>query len=446
MTGHILIVGGGLAGLSAARRLQAQGFATTVLEAAETVGGRTYSESSGDAWINLGAQYVGGAEVPAARLARDLGTGLIPLTESRIAALFGDRFIEAQGILGLALRMPFSIRGRLSLIATAMRLEWLRRRLGGSHARKLRHELDAQDFGTVLGNVHPEVSSLYRSVIVRMTGGEPADVSAFLGLLWTPGVVRARLPELQGSEQIFAVDGGTSQLAKDAAAALKGPVHLGCRINAIEESTDRITLHDDQGRTWEGDAVVLATPAAEAARIGESLPDDVRKRLKGVTYCSFVVAALSHEGRPPPPWDRHFAVQVIGSPFHVMSNLAWPLQARAVPPARSHYVAIAGGKFARELLEQDDRVVSEAAMAVLWRICPQLRGTQIRTTIRRWPVGIPYWTPGRIAEGRLPHAFARVALAGDYLDFPNMQGAIRSGERAADAILEHFRSQSTTRR
>ena len=55
----VVVVGAGLAGLSAARALVAGGASVAVLEARDRVGGRTLSRDVGKAVFDLGGQYIG---------------------------------------------------------------------------------------------------------------------------------------------------------------------------------------------------------------------------------------------------------------------------------------------------------------------------------------------------------------------------------------------------
>jgi monoamine oxidase len=58
----VIVIGAGLAGLSAARHLRAQGASVIVLEARDRAGGRVHSQRlGGGQMIDLGAQFIGNA-------------------------------------------------------------------------------------------------------------------------------------------------------------------------------------------------------------------------------------------------------------------------------------------------------------------------------------------------------------------------------------------------
>ena len=60
-TEHIIVVGAGMAGLTAAKKLHDAGFNVTVLEARDRVGGRMWtSHKWEDAPIDLGASWIHG--------------------------------------------------------------------------------------------------------------------------------------------------------------------------------------------------------------------------------------------------------------------------------------------------------------------------------------------------------------------------------------------------
>src|SRR3954454_14310975 len=75
----VVVVGAGLAGLTAARDVQSQGASVTILEARDRVGGRLLNEEIGDGKIvEVGGQWVGPTQDRIAALARELGVDTFP--------------------------------------------------------------------------------------------------------------------------------------------------------------------------------------------------------------------------------------------------------------------------------------------------------------------------------------------------------------------------------
>lgn len=70
---HVVVVGGGLAGLSAGFRLQEQGCHVTVLESLNRVGGRVLSESDDGFLFDVGPTIVTNGYTQYMRLIRDVG-------------------------------------------------------------------------------------------------------------------------------------------------------------------------------------------------------------------------------------------------------------------------------------------------------------------------------------------------------------------------------------
>jgi monoamine oxidase len=90
----VAIVGAGLAGLTAARELQAKGVEPVVLEARDRVGGRTLNEPLGDGQVvEVGGQWIGPTQDRIAALAREVGVDTFP---THVA---GERLIEFDGKL-----------------------------------------------------------------------------------------------------------------------------------------------------------------------------------------------------------------------------------------------------------------------------------------------------------------------------------------------------------
>jgi len=77
----VIIVGGGLSGLIAARDVLAAGYEPLILEADRRVGGRILTEDVEGVPLELGAQWIGDTHHRMEALASELGVGIYPQFE-----------------------------------------------------------------------------------------------------------------------------------------------------------------------------------------------------------------------------------------------------------------------------------------------------------------------------------------------------------------------------
>src|SRR6059058_440669 len=126
MDADVIVVGAGLAGLSAARELQRRGASVVVLEARDRVGGRTLNEPIGDGKvIELGGQWAGPSHTAICGLAADVGVELFPthITGEHLFSLRG-RITRYRGDVP---RRPLA--GLVDFRVAQMRLERMARTL-----------------------------------------------------------------------------------------------------------------------------------------------------------------------------------------------------------------------------------------------------------------------------------------------------------------------------
>lgn len=436
MAARIAIVGAGLAGITAATRLAAAGHDVEVFEADDEVGGRTRSRPVGDHSVNLGAQYLAGDDTPAMRLAREHDVPVTAFSEPAIAVHRRGRTIVAQSPAALLLRLPLSLAGRLSLVRCGLRLERLRAGLGRIPKSDMR-ALDQRAFAELLEDAHPEVKDLFRSMTVRMACGEPEEMSAFLGLSWTPGLMRPRAAGAPELHHLSVIAGGTGRFTQILASKLPRAPRLRTRVKVVRAASRGVAI-ETEGGNHPADAAVIATPAPVAAEIAVALAPMLRNRLAAVQYGSFILVGFAFDQSPPFPWNRVYAVQVIEPPFHAAINETWPAQERGAAVSSTIVKMMLGGRHAHEMMDHPDHALLELALAALRRISPALVADPRSSWIKRWPLGLPFWTPGQLSRGRLPVDQGAVQLAGDYTDYPNTHGAVRSGHLAADNLLARF--------
>jgi len=162
----VVVVGGGIAGLTAGRRLQEAGRSLVVLEARDRVGGRTLNDTIAGVTVEVGGQWVGPTQDHVNALIEELGLeryathdegdGLVELAEGKAKRFRGD----TPPLSPLALADLFQAQRALDkLVATVDRAEpwvtpdaaaldattfasWLDRRVRTDQAR-LFHEIAA---------------------------------------------------------------------------------------------------------------------------------------------------------------------------------------------------------------------------------------------------------------------------------------------------------------
>ena len=97
---RVIVVGAGMAGLVAARLLHDSGFVVTVLEARDRLGGRTWTDDSLGAPLDLGGSWVHGVDGnPLALWCDKLGIALVELQGDRLLI---DERAKAQDARGPA--------------------------------------------------------------------------------------------------------------------------------------------------------------------------------------------------------------------------------------------------------------------------------------------------------------------------------------------------------
>lgn len=447
----VVVVGAGLAGLTTARLLVAQGLRVHVLEARDRVGGRTLNHALPDGQvIEAGGQFVGPTQDRVLRLAAELGVDTFPSHDEGASVYvhrgsarrftgdippdhlaLPDIGVTMARIDALARRLPlhapWEAEGAAALDAQTLHT-WVRRATAGSGGVELLNVL----LGSAFGGTAADVSALFALAYVAGAGNED-----------TPGTV-GRMIGVAGGAQESRFVGGSQRLSELMAAQLDGALTPSAPVRAIEQSATEAVVVSDAG-SRRARHVVVAVPPVLASRIEwrPLLPpqqDALFGRLAFGTLmkCEAVFErpfwreeGLSGQGvfrgQDGPVCSMFDNTPPSGSPGVLMGFVGGQQWRRWAPrPARERRGAVlrsfaqVAGRRAMEpvgFVEQD------------WTAEPWTRGGPtsvatpgVLTTLGRWR-DVP---------------FGRVHWAGaEHADHWNgyMDGAVRSGERAAAAVL-----------
>jgi oxygen-dependent protoporphyrinogen oxidase len=309
------VVGGGLSGLVRARSLVARGEEVVLFEESERAGGVVRSERSNGYLLELGPTTVrpttelsalvdelglaGEVVLADARLPRyvDFGGRLHALPTSP-GAFFGTKLLSARGKLRL-LREPFVPRGDPSRETVQ---EFFTRRLGPEVAERF---------------VEPFVSGIWagRSDALAAAHAFPALVRAEteLGSLTRAGLASfsRRTPAKGARRGLLSFRSGLEALPRRIAEELGPRVRFGTRVESVRRTGKRWVLSAG-GRAVEADAVCLATPARDAARLLKDLDPEAAAALETIPHPPLLVLHLAMRGAMPLRGFGHLVVPQAG--------------------------------------------------------------------------------------------------------------------------------------
>jgi monoamine oxidase len=294
----VAIVGAGLAGLVAARRIAAAGGRPFVIEARDRVGGRLLNEEIGDGKVvEVGGQWIGPTQERIAALAAELGVETFPThdegrhlleIDGKLSSFTGAltdarlRLVRdlARAIAPLALADFERARARLDRMARQVPLEepWMAPQAV---------EWDSQTFATwVRRNAHTAAARhLFELATEAVWAAEPADVSLLHVLFYTrSGSGFNTLVGTGGGAQQDRFHGGSQRLTQLMATELgEERLRLGAPVRRIEHGPDGVVVHaDGPGGEFGGFAVrarraIVAVPPTLAGRIAYDPPLPARR-------------------------------------------------------------------------------------------------------------------------------------------------------------------------
>jgi oxygen-dependent protoporphyrinogen oxidase len=435
-----VVVGAGIAGLTAGWTLRDRD--VLVLEASERVGGRMRSEPRGPYWLNLGAHLFGDPGSLLDRLVTETGLQTRPIPGNRMGLAFKGRVLASGRPETYPLRLPLSLAARWSFIRAGLRLrsaarEYLRvaRPRPGEPAAQTRARVlayrDDQTFAEFLGALHPDVAGIFRAVAERVTAG-PEQISAGCGA--------ALFALVWGGEQTLARNliGGSELLPQALAHRLGARVVTGAAVREIVPAPDGVRVRLTRGglaQEVSAAYAIVATPAYVTREIVRELPPDTAEALGWIPYGPFVCGAFLTDEPGPMPWDAIYAIAVVDRSFNMLFNHANPLRASGKREPGGSLMVYAGGDRGRRLLSMTDAEIREVYLKDLHAVLPGTREIVREVLIQRWERAIPYAPPGRARrQPALDRPLGRILLAGDYLEYPEMEAAAATGLEAAGEV------------
>ncbi|WP_420426809.1 flavin monoamine oxidase family protein [Algiphilus sp.] len=440
----VIVVGAGLAGLSAARSLARRGFEVAVLEARDRVGGRVHSVPIDGTVVDLGGQWIGPGQERAYRLASEAGVSLTSTYTSGQTVYALDGRIRRGGHLpplgSLSLLDAHRIQRRLERLANA----------ATSRPTAAMQALDAVSTERWLHSVGwtRGAKAFWRLLLEAGACATAGEVST-LALAHQLKTMGGTGP-LETAEQDFVV-GGAGQLAQQLMVEISDCVHPGEPVERIEHGAEGVCVLTAHGK-WQALAVIVAMPPALAARIAYSpilpaLRDGLTQRFGqgAVVKC---LCVYDH------PFWREDGLS--GALLDATGPITATLDGTASREGPGVLVALATGAHARSLGTEPPERRRELVLNALARAFGPAAAKPMAYRDHDWSAD--EWARGgygAIAAPGVLSAFGpalaapvgRIFWAGTETASAwrnYMEGALESGERAAKEVTSHLDAKAAT--
>ncbi|MEU1945687.1 protoporphyrinogen oxidase [Streptomyces sp. NPDC020125] len=474
-TGHVVVIGGGIAGLAAAHRLLDGGARVTVLEASGRLGGKLRAGEIEGVPVDLGAESMLARRPEGVELARAVGLGdrlqppatataslwtrggLRPMPKGHVMGVPGDLaplaesgVISEEGLARIARERELPPTPVGEDVALG---EYLAARLGREVVDRLVEPL--------LGGVY--AGDVYRT---SMRASVPTlfEVARSGGPL-TDGVreLAERAARRQDGPVFMGIDGGIGRLplaVADAVRAAGGEIRTGAPVRELRRTADGWTLVVDgtggtggTGRTdgmggppvVTADAVVLAVPAPAAARLLAAEAPAASTELAAVDYASMALVTMAF---------RRDALTGVAALAERSGFLVPPVDGRTIKAAtfssrKWGWLRDAGpdlfvlrtsiGRFDDEAdLKRDDADLVRMSLTDLGEAVG-LTAKPVASRVDRWDGGLPQYPVGHLDRvARIRAEIAKVpglGVCGALYDGVGIPACVGSARKAADELL-----------
>ncbi|MEU2924317.1 protoporphyrinogen oxidase [Streptomyces sp. NPDC007251] len=453
-TGHVVVIGAGIAGLAAAHRLLGRGTRVTVLEAADRLGGKLLPGEIAGVRVDLGAESLLARRPEAVTLAREAGLdGRLQPPATATASIWTRGALRPMP-KGHVMGVP----GTAAALAGVLSDEGLARierdadlpptevgddvAVGEYVAARLGREVVDRLVEPLLGGVY--AGDAYR---ISMRSAVPQLFQAartHTSLTEAVRGIQARAAANPQTGPVFmGIEGGVGTLplaVADSVRARGGEILTRTPVTGLRREASggwRITAGE---RLLHADAVILAVPAPAAAGLLRPESPEAAAELAAIEYASMALVTLAYRRADLRlPEGSGFLVPPVDGRTIKASTFAsqkWAWIAEQDPDVVVLRTSV-GRHGETEILQRDDAGLVDVSRHDL-REATGLDAAPLQTRVTRWTDGLPQYPVGHHARvARIREHVAKLpglAVCGAQYDGVGVPACIASAYAAVDQL------------
>lgn len=439
---QVIIIGAGIAGLTAAWELNKAGIKTLVLEADNVVGGRMQSIQSNGVIIDYGAQFLSNAYT------------IIPtlVKETKLSV----EFVETSEWLGLIRKNGIALvhpRKPWYLVSHHIISFWDLLKLAFNQFRLFNFNRKSFPLNDITAWIEYD-DQLADEWVVKNFGETTArelTASIFNGFYFqslddsSAAMAAAVISFSSHQSKTMALLSGMRSLPQKLANSLN--VKTSVSVTRIAESSSKVTVMTESGE-FTAEHVICTVPAPIAKNIF-SHSDQQTTKLFGTPYSSSITISLLA--------DKNWLIPTtIKSVYGMLVNPTLDSKIAAVTiennkcqtRSKQGYLVniMLADKWAKKLLGLTDEAIYTEVQTDIEKILPDIDTNLRMKKIFRWEYAMPCTPVGRaqlVKEYRETRNISnRIWLAGDYLGLPWTDSAAQTGLWAAKQVIERLKGNN----
>jgi oxygen-dependent protoporphyrinogen oxidase len=434
-----IVIGGGIAGLGAAIRLKDRGLEPLVLEAESRVGGRMTTDRVDGFVIDRGVTLFGNGFRSMRALVKRFGLSTLTCPGSfsvgiqdsaGVRGYRGGRFQDLLFDRGISLRARWAgVRFGFDLLRNFRALAH-----GNSFLNGALDGENCQEYFERIGGEELFERIFWPGLNGPMGGAvEKSSRVILMQVIWNL-LVRGQWNLTDGVDRIPDAAAGQLRVVK------------GARVLQLQRSDAGVEAEAEvEGKrgNFRARAAIFAIPGQLVPSLCSELPVEVREALARTEYSKIANAAVALSEPPKTPYAGYaFTPDVIPGAEIEMEHLRAPNRCPNGTGMAGVFLWNTPGNCR---LEADDEGLKRQASEIIERTFPECRDKVLFVHLVRWNIGIAQFPQGRLREmtalrKHLAEWKEPFDLCGDYLDGLSSEGALRTGEEAAERVARRLTS------